>query len=294
MTQGDLRTTQTDSPQGATLRVQAEALAQSLPGFLAGAERLANAVQPGLHGRRRAGPGENFWQYRAAMPQDGMRGIDWRRSARGDDLFARQHEWQVAQSVQVWVDPGAGMDFGDPAKSLCAAQLALAIAILSERGGERIGIAGRGAAGTGQVQLGRIARGLIRGCGPLPDGTGWHPHGRAVLIGDFLDDIAPLERAVAAAADRGLRGALCQVLTPEETDFPYRGRTLFEAPSDARTHETMAAHALRSRYLERLAERRAALASLAARTGWQFLSYRTDRPAADALLWLMRAIEAPR
>lgn len=276
--------------QGPGLRAGAEALVADLPALLVSAERLANAVQPGLHGRRRAGQGETFWQYRAAQPQDGQRGIDWRRSARGDDLFARQHEWQVAQSLQLWVDPGPGMTCGAPPKAPRAAELALALAILAERAGERIGTPGPAAPRSGRVQLGRIADQLVNGCAPLPGPGDLAAHGRAVLIGDFLGDLVPLEHCVAGAAQRGVRGVICQVLAPEEAEFSFTRRVIFDAPTGGQTHETLNAAALRPRYLERLAAQGAALEALASRTGWQFVAHRTDAPAADALLWLARAV----
>lgn len=279
--------------QAADLRARSEALAGALPALLAGAERLAAAVQPGLHGRRRPGPGEAFWQYRPAQPSDGLRGVDWRRSGRGDDMFARQHEWQVAQSLQVWVDPTPRMGFGTPDKATRATELALALAILAERGGERIGLPGQPPR-AGAVALGRVADALAQGCADLPKGADFCAHGRAVLFSDALGDLAPLEATLADAAARGVRGVLCQVLAAEETGFPYRGRVIFEGMGDETRHETLRADALRDAYLARLAERRAALAALTARVGWQFVSHDTQDPAADTLIWLARAVERPQ
>jgi uncharacterized protein (DUF58 family) len=78
------------------LRARAEALGQSLPPLLAEAELLAATVVLGDHGRRRAGMGDEFWQYRPAHAGDSARMIDWRRSARSDSHFVREREWQAA------------------------------------------------------------------------------------------------------------------------------------------------------------------------------------------------------
>jgi hypothetical protein len=58
--------------------------------------------------------------------------------------------------------------------------------------------------------------------------------------------------------------------------------------------ETLRARSLRDRYLDRLAERKAGLATLAARTGWQYSCHHTSDPAQGALLWLYRALEGGR
>jgi uncharacterized protein (DUF58 family) len=224
--------------------------------------------------------------------------IDWRRSARSDAQFVRQREWQVAQSVMLWVDPAASMRFASdtdlPEKADRARLLALAIALLLDRGGERVGLTGgalpprRGAA-----QIARLAEALTQDSDAEyagPDMSGLVPHGRALLISDFLGDPAPVRAALTAAADRGVRGVLCQVLDPAEEAFPYRGRTIFESMGGGLRHETLKAADLRPRYLERLAARKDDLARLAAATGWTHGCHHTDTSAQSALLWLYRAM----
>ena len=95
----------------ADLKERAETLGHALPPLLAEAERLASAVMLGEHGRKRAGMGDEFWQYRPAHQSDPVRLIDWRRSARSDVQFVREREWQAAQSVTLWVDPAKSMTF---------------------------------------------------------------------------------------------------------------------------------------------------------------------------------------
>jgi len=285
-----------------SLRARAEAETARLPPLLARADRLARTVMMGEHGRRRAGTGDDFWQYRPVMPGDSRRAIDWRRSARSDAQFVRQREWKLAQSVMLWVDPAASMRFASrdhlPEKADRARLLALAVALLLDRGGERVGMTGtalpprRGAA-----QIARIAEALTTESAEdhaAPDMSGLVPHGRALLVSDFLGDPGPVRTALTAAADRGVRGVLCQVLDPAEEAFPYRGRTIFESVAGTLTHETLKAADLRDRYLARLAARKDELAALADATGWQYGCHHTDGSAQAALLWLHRAISEGR
>ncbi len=285
------------------LRHGAERLAATLPPLLAEAERLASAVMLGAHGRRRAGRGDEFWQYRAADPGDAARDIDWRRSGRSDTHFVREHEWQAAQSVALWVDDGRSMDYsGDsrarPTKAERARLLGLALAVLLIRGGERVGLAdGALPPRAGQVQLARLAQALSDASGEdygRPVISGLPHHGRAVFLSDFLGDPAPVEAAVTAAAERGVRGAMVQILDPVEESFPFDGRTIFESMGGALRHETLKAGELRTRYLDRLAERRDRLERLARLTGWQFTPHHTDAPALGGLIWLYHALEGGR
>lgn len=278
------------------LRSRAEGLAGALPPLLAEAEHLATTVILGDHGRRRAGIGDIFWQYRPAQPTDSARQIDWRRSARADSHFVQEKESQIAQSVLLWVDPSASMNFrsGAVSKGKRAGLLALALSILLIRGGERVGLTGTACrARSGRAQIARLAEALGQSSDEdygAPRTDGMMPHSRAVFVSDFLGDIDRTEAALTKSADRGIKGALLQVLDPQEEAFPFDGRTIFESMSGSLRHETLKAGDLRSRYLERLARRKDRLSQLARRTGWQFHTHHTGESASSALLWLYGAV----
>ena len=280
------------------LRAQAETLGQSLPPLLAEAEHLAATVILGDHGRRRAGMGDEFWQYRPAGPGDSARMIDWRRSARSDAHFVREREWQASQTVTIWVDPARSMAFTgakDRAPKRDRARLlALAAAVLLLRGGERVGMGGADVPPrAGRGQLLRLMQALGEGADDYgtPDVSGMASHGRALFVSDFLGDPSGVESALAWAMDKGVRGALVQVLDPAEEEFPFDGRTIFESMGGTLRHETLRAGDLRRRYLDRLAERKARLMVLAQASGWHYLCHHTGQGAQAALLWIYRALE---
>lgn len=282
-----------------TLRARAEEEAARFPPLLARAEHLAGTVLLGEHGRRRAGQGDDFWQYRPVQQGDPLRVIDWRRSARGDTQFVREREWQIAQSVMLWVDQAASMRFTSgtnlPEKADRARLLALAVAVLLVRGGERVGLTGTDLPPRrGNAQLLRLAEMFSHDDAAdygLPEARAMIPQARAMFISDFLSDLAPVEAALTKAADRGVRGVLLQVLDPSEEAFPFQGRTIFQSIGGTIAHETLKAGDLRSRYLKRLATRKAALADLCAATGWQYQCHHTDASAQSVLLWIWRALE---
>ncbi len=289
--------------QAATLRSRAEALAGALPPLMAEAEYLAATVMLGAHGRRRSGMGDEFWQYRAAAPGDSARQIDWRRSARSDAHFVQEKEWQAAQSVMVWFDNAKSMEFSSdknlPTKADRGTLLALAASLLLIRGGERVTLATlEERPRRGEAQLMRIARSLSAAHdGPdygAPDLRRTQAHSRALLISDYLGNIDAVTEQLAQAADRGIKGAILQVLDPQEEAFPFDGRTIFESVGRSVQHETLKASDLRSRYLQRLVERKGALSELALRTGWQYRCHHTSEPAQVALLWIYSALEHRR
>lgn len=285
--------------RSAHLRARSEAEAAALPPLMARAEHLAGTVLLGEHGRRRSGMGDDFWQYRPVMAGDALRDIDWRRSGKSDAQFVRQREWQIAQSVMIWADDAASMRFASddklPEKSDRARLLALAVAILLNRAGERVGLTGhtlpprRGAA-----QIARLAEALTQDGDEeygTPDLRGLLPHGRALFLSDFMGEIDGVSAALTKAADRGVQGVLLHILDPAEEAFPYRGRTIFESVGGTLSHETLKASDLRTRYLDRLAARKDELQTLCLATGWQYGLHHTSDSAQSALLWLYRAFD---
>ena len=281
-----------------TLRARSEDQAARLPPLLARAEHLAGTVLLGEHGRRRAGLGDDFWQYRPVQAGDTSRMIDWRRSARGDAQFVREREWQIAQSVMLWVDQSASMRFSSdknvPDKADRARLLALAVAILLVRGGERVGLTGTSLPPRrGQNQILRLAEFLSIDAPEdyaEPESREMIPHARAVFVSDFMGDIAAVRMALTKAADRGVRGILLQVLDPSEEAFPFIGRTIFQSMGGSLVHETLKAGELRDRYLQRLAARKDELDELCRATGWQFHTHHSSDSAQAALLWLWQAL----
>lgn len=276
-------------------RAEAEALAGFLPGVLLEARRLA-AAAPGVHGRRRAGPGEAFWQFRDHRPEDGARLVDWRRSARGERLYVREREKEAAQSAQFWLDPSPGFDWKSdgpwPTKRRRALTLSLAVSILFSRGGERVGALGAPPR-AGARAVDRLAIDLDRQRIALPP----PPASRSAVIyaSDFYAPPDVWRERLRQASATGASGALLMICDPAEEDFPYRGRTQFEEPGGGTLKTVFGrAEAAQSEYAERLAAHRAAIRGAAQAAGFIPVLHRTDRAAGPALGMLIAALEERR
>jgi len=271
----------------------AEALGASLPPLVVRAERVAQTVMQGVHGRRRPGQGDAFWQFRPYLPGDSAARVDWRQSAKSDRLFVRETEWEAAQTVALWCQAGPEMRWRSdamlPTKRARAELLLLALASLLFRGGERVRLFGLPQAFTGRGALDALAQSLPRAAAEAEDGR-IPRHARAVLIGDFL---APLERTrevVAQLAARAVRGHLLQVLDPAEETLPFTGRVRFEGVATSDHALVPRVEGVRALYEERLARHRDGLRALAAASGWSFATHRTDHPPEAALLALHRRL----
>ena len=268
----------------------ARSLAAGLPRLLLAAERLAHAASPGTHGRRRIGPGENFWQFRDFGSGDDARRIDWRRSAGADRLFLREREWQAQASILLRLHDHPGMVFRSdktlPSKRERAILLLLALASLLLRGGERVALAGATPPLAGQSALPKLAAALLLGpAAGLDAGSASAAKARVIAFGDFL---AP---DPVFASPPG--GAVVHILDPAECDFPYQGRIVFEGFDSEPAIEAARAEAWGTAYRARIAAQRDAVRQAAERAGQTPLFHRTDAAPATALAALYQALAEP-
>lgn len=271
-------------------------LAQDLPPLMVAARHLADTVQLGDHGRRRAGQGDAFWQFRPAGPGDPAHRIDWRRSARSDQAYIRDREWQAAQTVMIWIDPAPSMGFGSSpgrhTKADRARVIGLAAALLFLRAGERVGFLG--ADRRPMLGEGVLPARLSDLETPSVQPTGFPRRARALILTDGLADPKLYQTALAEAAQARVKGAFVQVLDPEEERFPFAGRNLFLDMQDKTRFETQEAADLRAPYLERLAKRKDMLSRACRKAGWTYHCHDTITPPTGVLLWLYHALEARR
>lgn len=277
------------------LRQRAEGLASALPPMLVAAERIANSAVHGLHGRRRAGPGEDFWQYRSYSFGDSVQNIDWRKSARSDRVLVRENEWAATHTLWLWASQGAGMAFrsglANSSKQERAVLLALALAVLASKAGERVAALGSPhPPGHTRATLNRMAQWYAGHTTvadePLPPAMPLPRFSAAVLIGDFLEPLDDIARRVTGLAARNVSGHMVQVLDPAEETFPYGGRTEFLEMSGPRRLLAGRAETLREAYKARLKDQRDGLRDLTRKLGWTFTVHSTGRPPQHALLAL--------
>jgi uncharacterized protein (DUF58 family) len=275
-----------------SLTDSAESLAASLPALMVRAERLASSVTLGMHGRRKAGLGQTFWQYHHYRPGDPATAIDWRQSAKSQHLYVREREWEAAQSVWLWRDGAASMRFGSGAATKLerASLLALALAVLLVRGGERIALYGeREAAANSRATYHRIGYALSEQAPRddlLPPDAPLPKNAQFVWFGDFLAPIADIEHAIRRLTRANAGGRLVHIIDPAEEDFPYAGRTRFESVGGELTRTLGRAEGVAADYRARFKAHSEAIAVLARKLGWNYTAHRTDRSPQAALVAL--------
>jgi uncharacterized protein (DUF58 family) len=284
---------------------RAEALGARLPPLLVAAERVAATVAQGVHGRRRVGQGDSFWQFRRFVAGDPIARIDWRQSAKSgrpapDGWFIRETEWEAAQTVCLWRDASASMHWrsrGTPVEKCERANLLLlALAALLLRGGERVTMIVPDARPvSGRAGLDRLAEALA---GNADDDVGLPPrvplprHARVVLFGDFLSPLADIQAVVGRMSAIPVTGYLLQILDPAEADLPYSGRIRFRGLEREGDTLIPRVEGVRDEYGRRLKAQQEGLAAICSAAGFGFAIHRTDHSPEAALLGLYTALTA--
>lgn len=282
-------------PDAGHLHRAAGELAAGLPALLLSARRLAATVSSGLHGRRRPGSGDDFWQFRQSQPGDAAETIDWRQSGKSDHLYVRESEWSVAQTVRLWVDPSLSMMWRSsadlPTKRDRAWLLSVALSILLEQAGERVGLFAAAPSFSGRTAPERLARALIAlPADPALPAPGEARRGRSVVISDFLMPLEELRTHLESWRKQGAGGHLLQILDPAEESLPYDGRVLLRDVEGPAEELLPHAQSLREPYRQALAAHRRGLAALAREAGWQFSLHHTNGAPRAALTALHAAL----
>ena len=268
-------------------------LADAMPRLILEARRVAATVIHGLHGRRRAGPGENFWQYRRFMSGEPASNVDWRRSARDDHLYVREREWEASHTVWIWPDRSPSMAFASAlvadSKLERALVVAFALAEVLVQGGERVGIPGLLRPTASRNVIDKMAQAILHDPterASLPVAFAPSPLAEIVLLSDLWSPIGQVQQTIAQLSATGAHGHVVQVVDPAEESFPYAGRVEFIEPEGAGSVTAGRAETWRHDYQGLVARHRTQIRAETDRLGWSFAVHRTDRPTSELLLVL--------
>lgn len=250
--------------------------------------RARSAVRSGTHSRRRAGSGSEFWQFRTLQPGEPSNRVDWRRSARSDELFVREREQEDPVQLCLDLDGSGSMRFasdkGLPEKWDRGAILLTALAVAAREANEQVVVGGRPVRSNDEIPI-SLSK---------PQSLGRRPPGSETLFvfaGDFLDE--GWESPVEAAVGRGSGAILFHIVDPAEDAFPFTGHVRFEPSEDGEmTRELGRADALAESYQAAWSAHLDRLQASARRLGCPLVRHNTGEPAEQGLSSLIDAIRA--
>ncbi len=266
---------------------------------------LKKRVHADLQGSHEAavfGQGLVFQDYKAYVPGDDFRHIDWNVYARTDKFFVRRFEEERNLQVHILVDVSGSMGFGSPtSKFEYAAMMGLGFAYMSVRRNEKFTFATfservqqlRPRKGVNQlVQIfGLVSRMKPRGKSLFQEAMdaykrNIHSRSLLVLISDFLYDLGEVKEILYRY--RKSEVYVVQVLDARERDLLVAGDVVLEDAETRQRLRTFISRRLQQEYHSRMERHIYRLKDLCEETDSAFVSVTTDTPIFETFYHVLR------
>jgi uncharacterized protein (DUF58 family) len=255
------------------------------------AHRLSNLASAGFHGRRRAGVGENFWQFRPFSPGEPTNQIDWRRSARHlSNLFIREREWETPHAIFLWIDRSKSMNFLSGQTPISKIDRALIIGLAMAdwlvRSGESVGLIDLVAPTSSRKVIDLFAEALVAKSSSANDvfpKEALKQHDKAILISDFLAPADDIKNYLTILAAKGATGHLLHILDPAEMQFPFSGQVEIADIESTDRLKIGDADQFRDTYHSIMKEHNERLEKCVHKIHWSIATHITNTPASAVM-----------
>jgi uncharacterized protein (DUF58 family) len=175
-------------------------------------------AENGARAHQQRGDGQDFWQYRPLSDGDSAAQVDWRKSARGDQLLVREREQQSQQRSFLWCDMSGSMRYAGSraARSKAAHGYLLGATLwhIAAQSGDQLRLLG-----ASQISRRDVPDALAETRSMRTDDM--RENDLLFIISDFLGfDFATLKHSGPVMT--------LYVQDPDEIDFPFTGHLCFE------------------------------------------------------------------
>ena len=212
------------------MRLQAEKLASITPNLSIRANKLANTVWEGIHNRNKTGIGENFWQFKKYEYGDPIHLIDWKKSAKSENIFIQEQELSTIQNINIWRDTSNSMKYSSnkniDTKIHIADLITLTLSIILIKNGERVRLNPLNSINFNGEEAIKIITSEIKS--KIPNKFQSNPNieeikngSTCILISDFLYDTEITDQTIKNLSSRNISGLLIHIIDPAEKYFPW-------------------------------------------------------------------------
>ncbi len=261
------------------------------------ARGVVEGIAAGRHRSPHKGSSVEFKEHRQYVRGDEIRSIDWKLFGKTDRLFIRQYEDETNLRGMILVDQSGSMAYRGSRSALSkhefAVRLAACLATLLISQQDSVGVATldtrlqqvvapRSKPSHLQAIMTTLAESRTGGETQLSDAlkqasSSLRRRGVLILISDCFDDVRALLTALRYFAHAGTEVVVFQIWDPDELDFPFRKRTRFRSLESSKVELLLDPVALRTAYLQRLADYRAQLGQGFARERISLIPCSTDQ-----------------
>lgn len=257
----------------------------------------------GGHQSASYGEGLVFQDYKAYVPGDDFRNIDWKVYARTDKFYIKRFEEERNMTVHILIDSSASMDFGTGkhTKFEYAAEVGLGFSYMAYRNNERFNVntftdtTSRIRPGKGRNQLMDLFTFLsnhkVGGKSDFIAAMDEYKkritsRSMIVIISDFLYDLEEVREVLSRY--RKSEVFIIQVLDIEERDLVISGDIILEDAETETKMRTYVSHRMKSNYQNMLEQHIFHLKDICEENDASFISVSTNTPIFEAFYHMLK------
>lgn len=257
----------------------------------------------GAHESSHHGEGLVFQDFKAYVPGDDFRHIDWKIYARTGKFYIRRFEEERNMSVHILIDSSASMDFGTGkhTKWDYAAMMGLGFCYMALKNNEQFNVntftdkVSFVKPGKGHNQLSYLYEFLtkhkIKGKSDFLNSMNEYKkrirsRSLIVLVSDFLYDLNEVREVLSRY--RKSEVFVVQVLDIEERDLSIRGDVILEDAETNSKMRTFVSNRMKNQYQEKLETHIFKLKDICQENDASFISVSTNTPIFEAFYHMLK------
>jgi len=227
------------------------------------ARDLSDKLSFGIHGKRKRGLGNVFWQFKNYQHGDELKLINWKKSAKADEIFVRENELEMAQTFYFYIDTSLSMSYALNEKLLTkgdyATILTLALSIILINAEEKIIF-------LNTLERKTMTLATIEQLEPSLTANNFNlinleenilslkNHSVLIIASDFLDDITKIRHILELAEEKNIKVLFLAIYDHAEIYFPFKNRILLNFLEEDNEQLFEKAKTVKEIYLKRFTE----------------------------------------
>lgn len=277
---------------------KAHSKAEQLKAIVSFAQTIASTILHGYHKRKRAGVGSDFWQFRNLIDGEDHTHIDWRKSARSDNYFIREHELESSRKICFGLKATQSMTqcavSSNTTKHLRGILIVAALSYLLKNSQDLfVAVGSDPSFKQSNAHIETLVSDLIELQDKEFDSKQFETSlallssksKTTFIVSDFFEDLDNLETSLKKL---GSNIVLIQIIDRSELEFPFKGALKFEALDNLEGQEFLKVESIKDTYLEAFDHHQEQLQKLAKRYNAIFMQHVSDE---DIVPFLFEVIE---
>ncbi len=258
---------------------KARKVSSNLPTFKFNMENSDSYLR-GYSKEKKRGIGEEFWEYKKYEFGDPIKNIDWKKTAKNDEILIKFKEMETSKKIWIWMNRSLSMNYKNSKNVETKAERASVIGIILIdiliRAGESVGIIGSELGlKNGKQNFFQLVKAFLE-CPKIPRDKRIKKGDILILISDFLDKPEDSISRIINISESICNGFLIQTLDESEISFPFFGRNQFYDPQSGLHKLFNKSELIKKIYIRKIEDHNKKLSLMCSKFGWKVMKSITN------------------